>query len=49
MPVNSRGERLNTHNQNKQKAQASYLRKPKTPTGANQGGTIGGAAAGGGS
>lgn len=35
MPVNSRGQRVSTHNktQDKQKAQASYLRKKKSPTG----------------
>ena len=45
MPVNSRGERVNTHNNNKQKAQAAALRKPKYSTG----GTISGDAVGGGS
>ncbi len=50
MPVNKRGERVNTHNNKKQKAQADYLRKKKSPTGANEGGVIGGGtAAGGGS
>lgn len=36
MPVNSRGQRVNTHNKNnanKQKAQANALRKPKYSTG----------------
>jgi hypothetical protein len=48
MPINSRGQRVNTHktnNANKQKAQASALRKPQYSTG----GTAGGASVGGGS
>lgn len=51
MPLNSRGQRVKTHNQSKQKAQANVLRKKKSPTGANEGGVIGGgtASAGGGS
>ena len=43
MPVNSRGQRVNTHNTNKQKAQAQALRKPKTSTGGTIGGAVGGA------
>ena len=46
MPVNSRGQRVNTH---KQKAQAQALRKPKYSTGGNRGGgSIGSASMGGG-
>ncbi len=41
MPYNQRGQRVNTHNKNKQKAQADALRQPKKSTGANEGGTIG--------
>jgi hypothetical protein len=44
MPVNSRGQRVNTHNANKQKAQAQALRKPKQSTGGTIGGSVGGAA-----
>jgi len=42
MPVNSRGERVKTHNRKKQSAWANSLRKPKTPTGSN---SVGGASA----
>lgn len=52
MPVNSRGQRVQTHHntKDKQKAQASALRKKKSPTGNSPIG-IGpsGAAVGGGS
>jgi hypothetical protein len=43
MPLNSRGKRVETHNQTKQKAQAQALRKPKTSTGGTIGGAVGGA------
>ena len=52
MPVNSRGQRVNTHKENqshKQKAQAKALRKPSYSTGGNRGGgSIGSASMGGG-
>lgn len=43
MPINSRGQRVNTHNQSKQKAQADELRKPQKSTGGPGVGTMGGA------
>lgn len=33
MPVNSRGQRVKTHDAKKQQAQANALRKPKQATG----------------
>jgi hypothetical protein len=49
MPLNSRGQRTNNHNMNKQKEMAKALRRKPSTGGTSGGGSIGGAAAGGGS
>lgn len=46
MPLNSRGQRVNTHNMNKQKAQANALRSPKKKPAYSTGGTVSGSIGG---